>query len=459
MRNLGWRKAFGYCVILWIGLTAIGYAQPRVTSGEWLLYRGERVVAGDLPTEQACIDAAGAAGEGEYSCRTVTTVAITADVAPLPVRAQRPAMVDQPVVIAADPALLKPLLDFAETWDRNWNHGGHRVDERFDDNQGRWDYDDSIYEPWLFDRVTVGHRLFELTGDARWRDKFLADFDWYRSRIDAQGYFSPRGYADTKYGYVTPFLLYERMTSDEQYRSVARSIYDSWIREWPDAFNPNALLWTEREVAFALEAAVSWYEISHEPAALARASALVDQWTAASADVGAPLVTYTQHEGGGPGGTEPSNLTNSPWMSALYFQASRRLYEITGDQRVLTQVSDYFDWLDANGFYDGRLAHVEFAGQIFPRYLTGDQIGDAGYDEGNMAHALDVAGLIKFAIAAKAELGLATERAERRLREMRDTALRDFQNWSRSTEYLPRYRVTPPRRANWMIRGLYELSK
>lgn len=351
------------------------------------------------------------------------------------------------------------LLNFAETWDRNWNFGGHAVDARFNENYGFWDYTETTYEPWLFDRASVGYYLYEATGADRWRAKFLSDFAWYRARIDAQGIFTPKGNDDTKYGYVTPFVLYERLTGDAQFRPVARRIYDSWVREFGNTYSPGIALWTEREIGLALEAAVAWYDLTGEAAALTRANALVAQWTAVSGAAGAPLVSYTQHEGGGPGGTTPTELVNSPWMSALYFQAARRLHEESGNTAVLEQASRYFDWCEANCFYAGSLAHPEFTGLTFPRYLTPSMIGDGGYDESNMGHALDVAGLVKFAIYAKAQRGEPTAAAQARLAQMLATADRDFANWTRTTTYLPRYRVTPPRKVNWQVRGARELAR
>lgn len=383
-----------------------------------------------------------------------------------PPPAEEPPPVDQPppdpvevppVAVVTDPELLAGLLPFAETWDRNWNYGGHAVDARFDGNYGSWDYADNVYEPWLFDRATCGFRLYQMTGDDRWRMKFFSDFVWYHSHIDAAGIFTPKGSGDTKYGYVTPFVIYADQTGDRSFDSIAQRIYDAWLAEWPNVFNPSALFWTEREMAFAMEAALGWYYLTG--AGLDRCVALLDHWDQACGSEPVPHVTYTQHEGGGPGGTAPTNPTNSPWMSALYFQAARALYALTGYTRILDQVSRYFDWLDINGLYDGSLAHPEFTGLTFPRYLTGELIGDAGYDEGNMGHALDVAGLVKFAVEAKQILGLDTARAEQRLAELKVTAMRDFQNWTREAAYLPMYRVSPPRKANWMIRGLYELSR
>ena len=355
--------------------------------------------------------------------------------------------------------MLVSLLNFAETWDRNWNFDGHTVTSAFTESYGFWDYTNTTYEPWLFDRATVGYRLYELTGDTRWRDQFLSDFAWYRARIDANGIFTPKGNDDTKYGYVTPFLLYERLTGDTQYRPIAKRIYDSWIREWPNDFNPNTLFWTEREMAFSLEAAVSWYEITGDSAALSRASALVNQWTVASGSAGAPLVTYTQHEGGGPGGTTPTNLTNSPWMSALYFQALRRYYDLTNDSQALAQVSRYADWCQNNCYYDAALVHVEYTGLVFPRYLTGELIGDAGYDYGNMGHCLDVQGLLRFALFAKQRRGESQVAVQNRYAQMEACATRDFQEWTRDTDYLPKYRVNPPRKFNWQLRGYYEVAQ
>jgi hypothetical protein len=145
-------------------------------------------------------------------------------------------------------------------------------------------------------------------------------------------------------------------------------------------------------------------------------------------------------------------------MSALYFQAARRLFDAAGTTEVLTQASRYFDWLDLNGFYDGSLAHPNMAGIVVPRYLTGDpDIGDAGYDEGNTDHALDVAGFVKFARRAKVALSQDVTRCDVRLAQLAQTADWSFANWTRTTTYLPKYRLSPPRKFNWWVRGAVEL--
>ena len=75
-----------------------------------------------------------------------------------------------------------------------------------------------------------------------------------------------------------------------------------------------------------------------------------------------------------------------------------------------------------------------------------------------MDHGLDMAGFCAFAIKAKQALSLPTAAAVGRLADMKATAARSFTNWTRTTTYLPKYRVNPPRKINWWIRGMYELS-
>ena len=40
---------------------------------------------------------------------------------------------------------------------------------------------------------------------------------------------------------------------------------------------------------------------------------------------------------------------------------------------------------------------------------------------------------------------------------MKATTVRNFENWTRTTTYLPKYRMTPPRKWNWWLHGYYEL--
>ena len=351
------------------------------------------------------------------------------------------------------------MLNFAETAARNWDFGGHTVDARFTSDYGYWDYTNTTYEPWLFDRADGWRMLAELTGNPRWQAQANGDLAYYQSRMDANGIFlNTGGEQDTKYSYVHPW------STNPNNAVIAQAAYNATVQGFASVANlANATLWTERELWVALNAAVKYHDVSAAPATLVRAQAIVDQWDTVAAGRGAPLVTYTKHEGGGPGGTQPTDLVNSPWMSALYFQAAR-LYALkvpTAAVQVHRQASNYFDWLNTpgnRGFYDAGVVGSEYAGLVFPAYLAGGTlIGDAGPAVGNMDHALDMAGFVAFAIKAKAALGLPTAAAQQRLADMKVVAARAFDNVTRTTLYLPKFRINPPRKFNWWVRGMYEL--
>lgn len=327
----------------------------------------------------------------------------------------------------------------------------------FTADQGKWEYNDTTYEPWLFDRADAWRMLAEMTNDPRWQAQAQSDLAYYESRLSSSGIFlNKTGEQDTKYSYVHPW-------STSTAKNAAA--YTATVQGFSTTFSASdGSLWTERELWVALNAAVKYNAVSNDAAVLTRAQALVDQWDTVCAGRKAPLVSYTKHEGGGPGGTTPSDLISSPWMSALYFQAAR-LYILkvpSAAAQVHRQASDYFDWLNTpvnRGFYQGSVVGSEFAGLVFPAYLAGGTlIGDAGPDEGNMDHALDVAGFVAFAVKAKQALGLSTTAAQGRLAEMKATAAQVFAGATRTTLYLPIYRVNPPRKINWWIRGMYELN-
>lgn len=387
-----------------------------------------------------------------------------------PQRPSTPSILPNPIPlqvrrIEADDDAKAPILKFAQTAARNWNFDRHDVPIPFSENQGYWTYEDcpAHYAVWLFDRPSAWFKLFELTGSERFKQLGISDLKYWADKITPEGSFSCKSReADTKYLELEAFVFYETFTGDRQYRALIDKIYLKSAAGFAEKYTPTVALWTERELGIHLGAAVDYFRLTSNENALMRAGSLVNQWTdMAGRGNGAPQVTYTQHEGGGPGGTTPMTLTNSPWMSAMYFQAARRYWQITGDDNVLKQASDYFDWLDENAFYDGGLAHPQFAGITIPRYLTGPLIGEAGYSSEQMLHCPDVEGFISFAVLAKSRLNLPVEAAQRRRREMQSCANRMWSVWTRSggdSSRLPKYRIQAPRAFNWWLRGLYEAS-
>ncbi len=346
------------------------------------------------------------------------------------------------------------LLNFAETWSQNWNFGGHTVASSFTAANGNWTMDETTYEPWLFDRVSVAYNLYRATGNTRWRELFMTYFTFYRSHIDAQGIFTPKGSGDTKYSYVTPFLHYERETGDAQYRPIAKRIYDAWLAEFPNNYSTSIGLWTEREIGLALDAAISYYELTGEATALARARALLNHWDQACGNNPVPLHTLAQH-GEEFGNAWAVRSMTSPWMSGLYFQAAMRVNKVTGDIQPLNQISRYADWLDRYGLVDAGVVSAEYTGYTIPYYLA-DQTGPYTQESpswGDAEHAYDVGNLLQAAIVAKTRLGLSTTTIQARRDQLQATAAYNFDSWTRTTLTLPKYRLVPPRKFNWWYRS------
>lgn len=459
----------GYSTIIWTGSSCTkssspAYAVWNETPGD----DGGRSVAPNVTTTFTLTCANGTAS-------AVLTVTGSAPVDPPPsgggsgggnpppvTTLPVPSVLATPIVLPVNQIGANDLIrKYAQTAMRNWNFEGHVVADPFDRDQGYWSYDTCVqdYAVWLFDRPGAFWKLYELTGDVTYRTQAISDTQYFASHINAQGYFDCKtGEADTKYLVTRPFLTYERATGDQSLRAAAARAYSQSAQGFDVTYSPSQGLWTEREVGIHGDAALAYYELTGDTQALARAAALVKQWTD-MAGQGVPLVSYTQHEGGGPGGSTPTDPVSSPWMAAMYFQFARNYWQVTGDEQVLRQVSQYFDWLDANALYDGSLFHPEFTGVTVPRYLAPSLIGDGGYDEGNLLHCPDVQGLVAFAVDAKGRLGQSIARAQQRLVELQACTQRMYANWTRETNYLPKYRIQAPRAFNWWLKGLYEAAR
>jgi hypothetical protein len=154
------------------------------------------------------------------------------------------------------------LLKFAETAARNWNFESHQVTSQFTEAQGLWDYTDTTYEPWLFDRVQVWHLLWQMTQDTRWQQQAASDLAYYESRLSANGIFlNKTGEDDTKYSYVHPWGNTTNSAAKNQ------AAYNATLQGWPNTANlsPGAL-WTERELWVALNAAVQMHASTSDAA-------------------------------------------------------------------------------------------------------------------------------------------------------------------------------------------------
>jgi hypothetical protein len=307
----------------------------------------------------------------------------------------------------------------------------------------------SEFEPWLFDRATSYYKLSLLTGAEDLKQHALELVERYYSEIDARGAFTLKpGDPDAKYSYTDGAVWFEYLTGDQRFRSKAEAIYKLWLNEFPARYSPAQPLWTEREMAYAFGAAVGWYALSREQAALARAQSLLAQWTELAAGSGAPLHTLKQHQEEFEPPWAERRMT-SPWMAALFFEYVQHYQRLTQDRHALELVSSYADFLLKHCLYDGRVNHPNLSGYLLPYYLCGE---DGYYEretpsEGDGEHAIDVMGIMAFAVAAKRELGEDPKAALDAYRELRTSA-----------EYFVGRRsdVDPPRKINWWVGTSYD---
>jgi len=303
------------------------------------------------------------------------------------------------------------------------------------------------FEPWLFDRATSYYKLALWTGDDVLRQHALTLVERYYGLVDARGEFTLKP-GDAKYSYVDGAIWYEHLTSDRRYRPKAEAIYRLWLDEFPARYTESQGFWTEREMAYAFGAAVGWYGLTEAPAARERAETLLTQWITMSAGTGAPLHTLRQHQEEFDPPWAARRMT-SPWMAALFFEYLQHYERLTGDRRALEAVSNYADFLLAHCLYDGRVNHPSLRGYLLPYYLCG---ADGYYEretpsEGDGEHAVDVMGLMAYAVSAKRTLGLDAVAALTAYRELRKSA--EFFVGRRDD-------VDPPRKINWWVGTSYD---
>ncbi len=306
----------------------------------------------------------------------------------------------------------------------------------------------SDYEPWLFDRSTAFYKLGLWSNDATLTNYALTLVERYYGNIDLQGNFILKP-GDTKYAYTDGAVWYEKRTGNTIFRPKAEAVYRRWLSAFSSSYSTSQGFWTEREIAYALGAALGWYELSNDPAALTRARALVQQWATMSAATGAPLHTLQQH---GEESAEPyaSLRMTSPWMAALFFEYLQHYERLTGDSVALQLASNYGDFLIDNCLYDGSVNAPSLSGYVMAYYMC----GDAGtyYDratpsESDGEHGPDLMGVMAFAVSAKRRLGLDATAAMQSYTALRRSAAYFVGRLSS---------VSPPRKINWWMGSSYD---
>jgi len=335
-----------------------------------------------------------------------------------------------------------------------YGNGVNVTDATYTANQGNFNLNDQ--EPWLYDRASTFYKLYLRTRDPDHLAHALALAEDYMSTVTVNGGLATwtRGTVDPtdiKYLYALIAYWYEKETGNPVYRSRAQGLYAQSLQVHPTTYVNNAALWTERNRAAAIMNCLSWYWISGDTAALTSATQYIDDTIAMSAASGAPLHPHSQHEG-----SAITTPITSPWMGAFLVEAFLQWYRTTGEERALTWIANYGDFVLANAFYTNT-EWTLITGRQIPAYLVGQNIRypAAGGPYDDAEHAFDVANMLMKCKWASLELGRPATGYDAQINNLLDVAELIFQYWTRTTPGYPRYRIVPPRKFGWWFANSY----
>ena len=335
-----------------------------------------------------------------------------------------------------------------------YDNGVNVSDATYSSGQGNFDLGQR--EPWLYDRATCIYLLYLRTKDPTHLAKALEYAELYFAgcvmSYDLADFVVGGGVpGDPKYLYPIIAWWHERETGSTAYRELAGGLYRQALASFPAPYTVGAALWTERNVNYAMQACLAQYWITGDPVALGHAEEYFETLVTMATTSGAPLHPHSQHEG-----TSISVPVSSPWMAALLVETLMQLYRTNGDGRIVTWIARYCDFLSDNAFYINNEA-PEFLGLRVPAYLVGVgyRDSDAGGPYGDSEHCYDIAILLQKGVWAKTVLGQSTTALLSLINEQLTIATAVFNDWTRNTPGLPKYRVNPTRKFGWWFRGAY----
>jgi hypothetical protein len=247
---------------------------------------------------------------------------------------------------------------------------------------------------WLYDRPQAIYQLFLMSGENQWLTKANKLAEFYSKNIDESGLFVLKKNFDPKYLMPKGLLYRYLLSGDVEAKKTLKRMFERSL-DWDESYSLRRGFWTERNQAAALNVAVSYWELSHDKAALVRINNIIDASVAMTFNPdnnwplrGCPQHSYKSHEGWG-----DDTPACSPWMMALLGDALWRFYQLTGDVRAGSLIDAFGDFILNYGIYygDARVKNIVIAKYIVsmenPKQEELNQWTDP-------QHACDVAALL-----------------------------------------------------------------
>ena len=319
-------------------------------------------------------------------------------------------------------------------------------------------------EPWLFDRTKTLFGIYIRTGDVFWLRHAHRSAEYYRHKINVDGFFSLKKTNDLKYSYPLSLALALIFTADLDILPVIRKTVNSTL-DWPDHYTNRKKFWTERHQNYALLAAMIGYQITGERSYKLRTLKLIEnsykminsidsEWISSDC----MLHTMHSHEG-----VYDSRPVCSPWMSALFSETLMLYHSVSNDERALDMIKSFADFITIHSLYTDK-RYSKFQNLLVPWYLASGSVkfSDSGFFS-DWDHACDVAGLLARGVLIKKKLSELTLDAEDKLNKLLNACFSNLENaYRHDSDHSygkPVWRLSPSRKYNWIFGSTFELPR
>lgn len=321
-------------------------------------------------------------------------------------------------------------------------------------------------EPWLYDRAMTFFTTYMRLGGIEPLRQGHEATQYYAKRVDEHGRFSliKKDEPDVKYAYQECLAVDYWFTGDPEMLAASRRSLQA-LATWEPEYTADKTFWTERHLAFQLLGYTTAYELLGIPDLLNKAKASfeagyrlqLDPPAPAPRGLGCMIHRAKAHS------VPIDAWVCSPWMSALFVDASLRYYLMTADARVPKSVFLLADFLVSKGVHRQQMHPSRPDRYTFPYYLINPadaQIKTEVDPYSAMHHALDTAKILAVAIYFSQKMGINRPQYQQVYDELMKLAHRVWgEVFNRKKgQTLPWRPAWPARKFNWWFRTTTDMD-